>query len=170
MSDQLEREIDDALGNTSSIHQLTGEDEERNRQQRETVCPADQILGHDLEIDQIEVENLVPEKCRGNGSLDDFFLEMEKADSAMESLLGKAASEGKRLCYIASLRDGKARTGLEAIGSDHPFFGLAGSDNIIAFTTDRYSTRPLVVKGPGAGPEVTAAGVFADIIRIAHQI
>jgi len=59
---------------------------------------------------------------------------------------------------------------LEKITEEHPFYNLSGSDNIIAFTTERYKERPLVVKGPGAGREVTAAGVFADIIRIASYL
>ena len=57
---------------------------------------------------------------------------------------------------------------LQEVGADHPFFSLSGSDNIISFTTLRYRDRPLVVKGPGAGAEVTAAGVFADIIRLGN--
>jgi aspartokinase/homoserine dehydrogenase 1 len=70
------------------------------------------------------------------------------------------------LRYIATLENGNAQVSLQAVDSNHPFYNLSGSDNIISFTTDRYQNRPLVIKGPGAGAEVTAAGMFADIIRI----
>ena len=77
-----------------------------------------------------------------------------------------AEKEGKVLRYIAVLENGNAKVTLQAVGHEHPFYNLSGSDNIISFTTDRYNDRPLVIKGPGAGAEVTAAGMFADIIRI----
>jgi aspartokinase/homoserine dehydrogenase 1 len=72
----------------------------------------------------------------------------------------------KRLRFIATLEDGKASIGLRAVDSSHPFYNLNGSENIISFTTERYKAYPLVVKGPGAGAEVTAMGVFADIMSI----
>jgi bifunctional aspartokinase / homoserine dehydrogenase 1 len=121
-----------------------------------------------LEIDQIEVENLVPENCRETASIDEFFKLLKEADPVFEEKRCHAASEHKKLCYIASLEEDKARVVLEEVDSTHPFYNLSGSDNIISFTTGRYYQRPLVVKGPGAGAEVTAAGVFADIIRVAN--
>ena len=71
---------------------------------------------------------------------------------------------------MASLEDNKAKIGLQAIDNQHPFYTLSGSDNMIVFTTERYKERPLVVRGPGAGAEVTAAGVFAEIITIGNYI
>ena len=68
--------------------------------------------------------------------------------------------------YIGKLENGKAEITLQMVDESHPFATLSGSDNIISFTTDRYKERPLVVKGPGAGAEVTAAGVFADLINV----
>ena len=76
------------------------------------------------------------------------------------------AQEKKVLRYIGKLEDGKAAITLQMVDENHPFYMLSGSDNIISFTTDRYKDRPLVVKGPGAGAEVTAAGVFADLINV----
>ena len=73
------------------------------------------------------------------------------------------------LRYIGKLEDGKASITLQMVDENHPFYMLSGSDNIISFTTDRYKERPLVVKGPGAGAEVTAAGVFADIINVGGE-
>ena len=77
-----------------------------------------------------------------------------------------AVNEGQVLRYIASLENGKAKVRLERIGSQHPFYLMSGNDNVIAFTTSRYNKNPLVIRGPGAGAEVTAAGVFADILRL----
>ena len=84
--------------------------------------------------------------------------------------LNKTKKNGKVLRYIASLENGKTSVSLHEIDSEHPFYSLSGSDNIISYTTQRYQDRPLVVKGPGAGAEVTAAGVFADIIRISSYL
>jgi aspartokinase/homoserine dehydrogenase 1 len=67
---------------------------------------------------------------------------------------------------IATLEGDQASVGVQAVGPENPFHGLSGSDNMVVFTTDRYNERPLVVRGPGAGAEVTAAGVFAEIIKI----
>ncbi len=123
-------------------------------------------IGLSLELDDIEVENLVPEICRNITTIKGFFEEFEKVNSDFEQRRTDAEKEGKVLRYIAVLEKGSAQVTLQAVGSDHPFYNLSGSDNIISFTTDRYLDRPLVIKGPGAGAEVTAAGMFADIIRI----
>lgn len=71
---------------------------------------------------------------------------------------------------IASLENGKASIAMKAVDASHPFYSLSGSDNMIVFTTERYKERPLVVRGPGAGAEVTAAGVFAEIITIGNLL
>jgi aspartokinase/homoserine dehydrogenase 1 len=73
------------------------------------------------------------------------------------------------LRYIGKLENGKVEITLQTVDESHPFYMMSGSDNIISFTTNRYSQRPMVVKGPGAGAEVTAAGVFADIINIGKR-
>ena len=78
----------------------------------------------------------------------------------------KAENENKVLRYIGKLENSKASISLEWVDSNHPFYNLTGSDNIISFTTERYKFNPLVIKGPGAGAEVTAAGVFADLINV----
>jgi aspartokinase/homoserine dehydrogenase 1 len=123
-------------------------------------------IGLSLELNDITVENLVPENCRGISTIEEFFKEFEKANPGFENLRADAEREGKVLRYIATLENGNAQVSLQAVDSNHPFYNLSGSDNIISFTTDRYQNRPLVIKGPGAGSEVTAAGMFADIIRI----
>jgi aspartokinase/homoserine dehydrogenase 1 len=93
---------------------------------------------------------------------------MEKNEEHFRSLLTNASSEGKILKYIATFDNGRASVGLQSISSDHNFANLSGKDNAVLFYTDRYSEQPLVIKGAGAGADVTAAGVFADIIRAAR--
>jgi aspartokinase/homoserine dehydrogenase 1 len=126
--------------------------------------------GLELELKDIQVENLVPESCKKAASADDFFAALEKEDHQFEKRLSDAKKKGEKLRYMASLVDGKAKVSLQGVGPQHPFYVLKGSDNIISFTTERYREQPLVVKGPGAGGDVTAAGVFADIIRISNYL
>lgn len=126
--------------------------------------------GLNLEMEDVKVENLVPEDCRHTATIEEFFTKLRTHDKDFATLQNEAAKDNKKLCYMGKIEDGKASVKLEKIGSSHPFFSLSGSDNIISFTTNRYLDRPLVVKGPGAGAEVTAAGVFADIIRIANYL
>ena len=79
--------------------------------------------------------------------------------------------QGRQLRYIARFEaGGEASVGLEAVEPDHPFCNINLTDNIVQFKSDRYSANPLVVQGPGAGPEVTAAGVFADLLRLANYL
>jgi bifunctional aspartokinase / homoserine dehydrogenase 1 len=145
---------------------------------RDDLCGADVarkllILAREsglaLESKDVKVQNLVPESCRAAKSIEEFFTLLHKEDKNLDELINKVKKEAKKLCYIGKIEDGKAEVSLQSIDANHPFYGLTGSDNIISFTTKRYNTRPLVVKGPGAGAEVTAAGVFADIIRVASQ-
>lgn len=124
--------------------------------------------GLELEMSELEIENLVPEPAQRAESIDDFFGEMAAFDDDFRKRYEKAHSAGNRLGYIASYEKGKATVGLEEIGPEHPFGGLSGSDNIIAFHTRHYRDTPLVVKGPGAGAEVTAGGILADILRISN--
>ena len=126
--------------------------------------------GYDLELSDIVVENLIPESCRSINTIDRFFIELEKYNSQFDQKYKEAVNQNKVLRYIASLKDGKTEVKLEMVDIEHPFYFMSGSDNIISYTTERYIDRPLVIKGPGAGAEVTAAGVFADIIRIASYL
>jgi aspartokinase/homoserine dehydrogenase 1 len=124
--------------------------------------------GLSMELDDIEVENLVPESCRGDMSIDAFFDCMAKHDDAFEKLRQDAAQRGEKLRYMAIMDHGGVKIKLGSVDSKHPFYSLSGSDNIILLTTERYHERPMVIRGPGAGADVTAAGVFADVIRIGH--
>ncbi len=124
--------------------------------------------GLKLEMNDVTVENLVPQDCRSIESVDDFFTGLAKHDAEFEQQVKVASAKKEKLRYMAVLENGKAQTKLMGVGEAHPFYSLAGSDNIILLTTERYSDRPMVIRGPGAGAEVTAAGVFADVIRIGN--
>ncbi|WDF69566.1 bifunctional aspartate kinase/homoserine dehydrogenase I [Sphingobacterium oryzagri] len=122
--------------------------------------------GHQLEPSAVDLGAILPETCLAATSVDDFYAELLKADHYFNALKEQAASENKVIRYIGKLEDGQVSIALEMVGENHPFYALSGSDNIISFTTERYKERPLVVKGPGAGAEVTAAGVFADLVNV----
>lgn len=123
-------------------------------------------VGYEIELDDVKRKSFIPESCF-SGDVEDFYAEIEKQESYFRHLLTKARSKGKVLRYVASMRDGKAEVGLTEIGQEHEFAFLSGKDNAVLFYTKRYK-EPLVVKGAGAGAEVTAAGVFADVIRAAR--
>lgn len=123
-------------------------------------------IGLHLELTDIEVENLVPDACRTEMSVSDFFQKLSAFNSDYFNLFDAANKRGEKLRYMAIIENGKAKVSLASVGANHPFYSLSGSDNIILLTTERYKERPMVIRGPGAGAEVTAAGVFADVIRI----
>jgi len=125
--------------------------------------------GSTLELKNISVENLVPANCRKAQTVDAFISELKKTEKGFTERLLKAKKKNCKLKYIASYENGKAQTALREVDENHPFYSLAGTENSFCFTTQRYNQYPLVVKGPGAGAEVTAAGVFADIIKIANS-
>jgi bifunctional aspartokinase / homoserine dehydrogenase 1 len=124
--------------------------------------------GWNLELSDIKVENLVPMDCQGEMSIDDFFARLQNHDDQFELLRKKAFGKNEKLRYMAVLDNGVVKIQLGSVNDQHPFYSLSGSDNIILLTTERYNERPMVIRGPGAGAQVTAAGVFADIIRIGH--
>lgn len=124
--------------------------------------------GSTYELGDIGTENLVPEDCRAEATVEGFFARLEKHDKAFETLLREASARKEKLRYMAVLKDGQVDVRLGSVDENHPFYSLSGSDNIILLTTERYHERPMVIRGPGAGAEVTAAGVFADVIRIGH--
>lgn len=126
--------------------------------------------GLDLNLGDVEVENLLPQSCIDAPTIEAFLDELEKSDQYFTDRRVIAESENKVLRFIAKMENGKASVGLGAVDQSNPFFALDGSDNMISFTTDRYLERPLVIKGPGAGAEVTAAGVFAEIIGLSYYL
>ena len=126
--------------------------------------------GLPFEAENIDIDPILPEALMDAPDAATFFDLLPEYDKYFADLQSKAAKAGKVLRMIARLDDGEATIGLESVGQDSPFYFLSGSDNMIVFTTARYTDRPLVVRGPGAGAEVTAAGVFAEIIKIGNYL
>ncbi|MDR2841880.1 MAG: bifunctional aspartate kinase/homoserine dehydrogenase I [Spirochaetaceae bacterium] len=124
--------------------------------------------GMQLEFSQVSIEPILPEACFKADSVESFFKELEKADADFEKRRAKAAGEAKSLRYVACIEEGKATLSIREEAATSPFLSLSDSDNIVVISTVRYSKLPMVIKGPGAGAEVTAGGVFADIVRIAR--
>ncbi len=120
--------------------------------------------GVKIEMDEIANNSFMPASCM-KGSVEDFYREMGKEEAHFKQLLEKANAAGCKLKFVASYDDGKASVGLQHIDPAHNLYHLYGKDNIVLFYTDRYMDQPLVVKGAGAGADVTASGVFADIMR-----
>ena len=115
-------------------------------------------MGLEVEMDSVQVESLVPEDLNSP----------DKLDQTIADLLSSARAKGEVLRYVGAIdADGSMSAGLRTYPLDHPFANLTGSDNIVSFQTARYDTQPMIVRGPGAGPAVTAAGVFADLLRLA---
>ena len=124
-------------------------------------------MGSSIGIGDFPVQNLVPESLR-HVSLKEFLERLPEQDAHMHALFRNARKQDRILRYVAKLAaDGAASVGLEMVEKASPFGNINLTDNIVQFVTDRYSANPLVVQGPGAGPEVTAAGVFSDLLRLA---
>ena len=127
--------------------------------------------GLDIELDQLDVESLVPEKL-AKASVDEFLERLADFDAPMAERVARARAEHKVLRYVADVdvRGRSARVRLDTFGADHPFANISLTDNIVQFVTRRYSANPLIVRGPGAGPDVTAAGIFADLLRLCSML
>jgi aspartokinase/homoserine dehydrogenase 1 len=121
--------------------------------------------GQQLEMDDISNAYFLPASCF-EGSVEDFYKEMEKQEEHFRKIFKAAEAQNCKLKFVASYENGKASVGLQHIPADSDFYHLYGKDNLVLFYTDRYPEQPLVIKGAGAGADVTASGVFADIIRV----
>lgn len=126
--------------------------------------------GLPLEENDLSIESLIPACTEKASSVEEFLSLLPEADADFAKQRDEALEQNKKLVYIAKLENGKTSVKLDSVGIEHPFYTLSGTDNIVSFTSKRYSNTPLVVKGPGAGTDVTAAGVFADIIRVASYL
>ncbi len=125
--------------------------------------------GIPMELEDIENESFLSEESLNTTTNDAFFELLKRDEAEFKELYQSAAENNTQLKYVAQLENGKAKVGLQEVGTEHPFYNLSGSDNIVSFFTNRYSTQPLVVKGAGAGADVTASGIFADVIRIGKK-
>ena len=125
--------------------------------------------GYQLDLSDVTNNAFLSDETLSTKDNDAFFDSLEKFEKHFKVLVQNAHQKNCRLKYVAQFKDGKASVGLKEIPTDHPFYNLEGSDNIVLFYTDRYPSQPLQIKGAGAGADVTASGIFADIIRIANQ-
>ncbi|HLF46000.1 MAG TPA: hypothetical protein VI548_06225, partial [Chitinophagaceae bacterium] len=120
--------------------------------------------GEKIEMEEIVNNSFMPENCM-RGTVENFYAQMLKEEEHFKKLFSNADQEGNKLKFVATYNDGKAAVGLQHIDPKHDLYHLYGKDNVVLFYTDRYNEQPLVVKGAGAGADVTASGVFADILR-----
>jgi len=126
--------------------------------------------GFELESSDLSLKNILSDDCLKAETVDDFFAVLEKEESRFNALISKAESENKKLRFIASYIDGKGSIALQEVDESNPFYGLSGSDNMIVIHTTRYNETPLVVRGPGAGAAVTAAGLLSEIISMSKVL
>jgi aspartokinase/homoserine dehydrogenase 1 len=123
-------------------------------------------MGLKLDLADVRVESLVPQALAGC-TVEEFLARLGEFDARMLDRLAAARSARQVLRYVGSVdAQGHAQVGLVELPATHPFANIALTDNIVRFQTARYDRNPLIVQGPGAGPAVTAAGVFADLLRI----
>jgi aspartokinase/homoserine dehydrogenase 1 len=128
------------------------------------------LMGLKMDVSDVAVESLVPPGLRRGSFSDRFFSAYARHDAQLARRLAKAHARGSVLRYTGIVENGKASAGLNEYPREHPLASTKGADNVIAFSTQRYSTTPLVIKGPGAGGEVTAMGVFSDILKLLHYL
>ena len=124
--------------------------------------------GEMLEMEDIENDAFLPQECMEAASVDLFFETLKKNEALFQKLFADAEAKDCQLKYVAEFKDGISKVGLKEIPVGHPFYNLEGKDNIVMFYTNRYTDQPMIIKGAGAGSEVTASGLFADIIRISN--
>ncbi|MCG8698819.1 MAG: bifunctional aspartate kinase/homoserine dehydrogenase I, partial [Bacteroidales bacterium] len=123
--------------------------------------------GYQLELEDIELVPLLPGDCF-EGTVDEFWEKVKHYDEEYENNRKKVVAEGKQWRYVATMENGKAKVELKALDKSHPAHKLEGSNNIVLIKSERYLEQPMLIQGYGAGAEVTAAGVFADVIRVAN--
>ncbi|MFA5330329.1 MAG: bifunctional aspartate kinase/homoserine dehydrogenase I [Prolixibacteraceae bacterium] len=123
--------------------------------------------GYPFDMKDIKINTFIPEKYF-EGSVDDFWEKIPEMDTIFEANRKKLAAAGRFWRFVARFDEGKAEIGVQEITAGHPFADLQGSNNLVMFTTERYHEFPMIIKGYGAGAAVTAAGVFADIIRVSN--
>lgn len=123
--------------------------------------------GYRIDKDDVRINSFIPEHYF-EGSTDDFWAKLPELDQSFESRRKELSGKGMKWRFVASFEEGHAEVGLLEIGQQHPFYDLEGSNNLIIYRTERYNEFPMLIKGYGAGADVTAAGVFADIIKVSN--
>jgi aspartokinase/homoserine dehydrogenase 1 len=122
--------------------------------------------GFNLKKKDFKVKKFLPKAIQQAKTMDEFWMEINKSNEYFENLATKAKNDKSKLRFIGTITKDSAQLSLKSVNKKSPFYHLNGSDNMIVFTTERYKDRPLVIQGPGAGAEVTASGIFAEILSI----
>ncbi len=125
--------------------------------------------GTNINVEDITNDSFLTERNLNSDNVDDFYESLIEDEAHFKSLYASAEAENCQLKYVAEFNNGKAKVGLKHIPEGHPFYNLKGKDNIVMFYTERYPEQPMIIKGAGAGADVTASGLFADIIRIGNN-
>ena len=125
--------------------------------------------GNKIELNDITNKSFLPKESLNTKDNKEFLKSLSENKDHFETILNDAYIKDCKIKYVAEYKNGKASVGIKNIPKDHDFYNLEGSDNIVLFYTDRYKQQPLIVKGAGAGADVTAAGIFADIIRTSKR-
>lgn len=125
--------------------------------------------GTNINVEDITNESFLTEKNLKSNTVDDFYDSLIEDEAHFKTLYAEAKAKNCQLKYVAEFNNGKAKVGLKHIPEGHPFYNLKGKDNIVMFYTERYPEQPMIIKGAGAGADVTASGLFADIIRIGNN-
>ncbi|MCH7525546.1 MAG: bifunctional aspartate kinase/homoserine dehydrogenase I, partial [Bacteroidetes bacterium] len=125
--------------------------------------------GIEMNLDDIENKSFLTKNNLESKTVDDFYKTLINEEVHFQKLFALAKAKNCQLKYVAEFNNGRAKVGLQEIPEEHPFYNLEGKDNIVMFYTERYPEQPMIIKGAGAGADVTASGLFADIIRIGNN-
>ncbi len=125
-------------------------------------------IGVEIEPEEVAVEGVLPREFLEKGDVDEFFEALPSLDAAFAARMNELRSKGQTLRFVGVIEEGRASVGLRVVGADHPLCGIKGGENALAFLTEHYSPRPMVIRGYGAGTDVTAAGVLSDILTLAN--
>ncbi len=125
--------------------------------------------GLELELADVVVEGLLPGSFDSEGDIESFMARLPELDAGFQARVEQLKAQGQVLRYIGSITPEGCRVGLQAVGFEHPLFVIKGGENALSFLTERYQPHPMVIRGYGAGAEVTAAGVLSDVLRLASR-
>ena len=135
---------------------------------RKFVCLARE-LGYDTELEDVKLLNMVP-KALKEVSIDEFLTQLPQYQDEIERKIKKLLQNMAAVAYVGVIENGKISIELNAYPASHPFANTTGTDNILLIQSRRYDQQPLIIQGPGAGKDVTAAGVFADLLKLASML
>lgn len=161
--DVVQMVVDDGCAEPNPIIDLTGLDVMRK------ILILTRVCGYELDKDQVDFAPFLPEGYEKLNTVDEVMDYLSTNENYFMSLYKKASDKGKQLKIIAKMEKGKAMVRLTEVDSKSPFFNLANKDNLVAIYSERYKDEPLVIKGAGAGPEITASGVFSDLMEVVNK-